>query len=375
MHLPDEAVASGRHLLDHSTRLEKVLARPWHHFSTQSPIIPFQDRSSKLECSISFTNQVLFVLTTHPRVPDVLSQQISTAIAKGGHSPVTLLKMSRTGSLREEFARAKLSNLVIMNWSDGKLYHTNDPTERRGNRARRLSKEGFGRSDLSPSSSRRPNRGPSDFSPYQSVPASTRLSHHFSQPGSPPTRNVNTPEKWARDLALHDNLPTTVDEFIKEWKGEPAMGRDGIRDPTGAENGDEKWIQKILSMPPLVPSRAPPMQVTKKRRLRETKITDVEQFKRQRRETLSHVIQGHQELRRIMNGVRHRPQLQDVKIRIGSQEKRLGASSTDNTKSSQMVTTLLPPVQTGARRTPVPSLTKSSSGMFLLFHLQTLMFC
>ncbi|KAM7199203.1 hypothetical protein V8F20_005805 [Naviculisporaceae sp. PSN 640] len=268
--------------------------------------------------------------------------------------------MSRTGSLQEEFVRAKLSNLAIMNWTDGKLYHNNRPTGKRGKPNHRQPKEVLAQPRV-PQSNKAPSYSLADLYPIHSVPPAPHSSLHHCQGDESGGHKVEVPAKRTANSALYENLPTTVDEFLKEWKIEPTVGADASQTPMQKENESiEKFKQKILTRPSLVPPRPPPMVTTKKRRLRETKITDMQEFKRQRRETLSHIIQGRQELRRMLNNGRNPPQQQDVRIRIGSQEKRLGAGSTNITKSSQVVTTG-PPAHKRVRQSSVSSLDNRSS--------------
>lgn len=250
-----------------------------------------------------------------------------------------------------------------MNWTDGKLYHTNRHTGRRGKGNRRQPKEVIPQSRLRSTANKAPNQILADLCPFRSVPTGPHPSqHHHFQSGGSPDHNAEAPVKETSKSGIYENLPRTVGEFLKEWKIEPAIGADVSHAPTREDNEKiEKLKQMILTRPSMVPPRPPPMVTTKKRRLRETKITDMEEFKRRRRETLSHIIRGRQELRRMMNSGRNPPQHQGVRIRIGSQEKRLGATSTSITKSSQVAPTF-PPAHTRIHRSSVPSLAKQSRG-------------
>ncbi|KAM7218197.1 hypothetical protein V8F06_006375 [Rhypophila decipiens] len=268
--------------------------------------------------------------------------------------------MSRAGSLQEEFVRAKLSSLAIMNWTDGKLYQNNRARGSKANGDRRRPKELFPNSRPRPSNVRKFAGSLADLYPFRSVSPEPHASHPHSLPGSSQAQRVEIPKKTTQSAA-YQNLPTIVDEFMKEWNIEPKPGGDARQTAKPEVDADiEKLRHKIMTRPPLVPPRLPPMVPTKKRRLRETKITDMEEFNRQRRETLSHVVSGRQELRRILSGGRNPPKIQHVKVRIGSQEKRLGASSTNMPRSSQAFPTVLP-VRTRVDQSPVPSITRSSS--------------
>ncbi|KAM7193807.1 hypothetical protein V8F33_007596 [Rhypophila sp. PSN 637] len=215
----------------------------------------------------------------------------------------------------------------------------------KANGDRRRPKELFPNTRPRPSNIRKFAGSLADLYPFRSVSPEPHASHPHSQPGSSQPQRVEIPKKTTQSAA-YQNLPTTVDEFIKEWNIKPKPGGDAHQPAKQEVDADiEKLRHKILTRPPLVPPRLPPMVPTKKRRLRETKITDMEEFKRQRRETLSHIVSGRQELRRILSGGRNPPRIQDVKVRIGSQAKRLGASSTYMARSSQAYPTV-PPVRT-----------------------------
>ncbi|KAK4219493.1 hypothetical protein QBC37DRAFT_136731 [Rhypophila decipiens] len=268
--------------------------------------------------------------------------------------------MSRAGSLQEEFVRAKLSSLAIMNWTDGMLYQNKRARGAKANGDRRRPKELFPNPRPRPSNVRKFAGGLADLYPFRSVSPEPHTFHPHSQPGSSQAQRVEIPNKTTQSTA-YQNLPTIVDEFMKQWNIEPKPGGDARQTAKPEVDADiEKLRHKIMTRPPLVPPRLPPMVPTKKRRLRETKITDMEEFMRQRRETLSHIVSGRQELRRILSGGRNPPKIQDVKVRIGSQEKRLGASSTNMARSSQTFPTVSA-ARTRVDQSPVPSITRSSS--------------
>ena len=253
-----------------------------------------------------------------------------------------------------------------MNWTDGKLNRNKHGKMTRAARHRHGQKQYFASILERREREKTSGMNPPVLNPYM-APAGSPVhnpSQHHPRKGSSPAQR----DGRSREASIYKDVPQTVDEFLKMF-GSPRSGDDAH--PTETRDDDEDLgtkRQRILPIPKSNPAAPlPPMMPTKRRRLRrELKIADWEEWGRQRKETLEHIApESRAKVRMMMqgqNGGHYPPQIKDgVRIRIGSQEKSLGASSTV-TKPSQTLPAH-PPADPKLRHGGVLASVRSSIGM------------
>ncbi|KAK3326341.1 hypothetical protein B0H66DRAFT_588957 [Apodospora peruviana] len=258
--------------------------------------------------------------------------------------------MSVTGSgllpWEENILRGKVSRFFnTMNWTDGKLHISRGGKFKKANEKRLRQKEYFARAPERAAEQRAFAENPPQISLLQSPPAS-HLSCHFrrsgyfgSSPPRPPTTNKQTDRPRKRSRAASTREDVSITGIIRSLQQDNTTKPGDRSGPTKAKHDEEDLEQrrrKLLALKSWFPGPHPPPPVParKRRRLSPTHPVPVE-ADRKARATLPHISNGQEVVQKYQRGY-GAPALRrdDVKIRIGSQEKRLGDSSSI-AKSSQ----------------------------------------